>query len=134
MIKMRPQQFEFGVEREYAIFGEKNNQIGYLLAVENILSILRCQIKSNSQNSKLWNSMYKKGWRIMPEYSHCLIEVISPPFVLDEWGQLAKGFFYIEKWLQNATVRLASMLKFNKITCTSKYSVRTDLFFSCAGC
>jgi len=131
--RMRPHQFEFGIEKEYAIFGEKDNKIGYLLVVESLLDILWNQLKEDTQELRIWNLMYENGWRIEPEYSHCLVEVVSPPFILDEWSKLTNGFFYIEKWLHDATKELSSMLKFKNVSCTSDYSVRTDLFFSSIG-
>lgn len=124
---MRRDQLEVGLEREYALYAATDGTISYLLAVERLLAFL------DAQRDARWLRMEAEGWRIAPEYSHCLVEIASPPYPRDGWPELLAGFAYLEGLLARAAAQLQAQSRFERIECTAEYSVRTDRFVTWEG-
>ena len=130
---MRRDQLEIGLEREYAIYATIGDTIACLLAVERLLAIFHARIASDTSRQRRWQAMKAEGWRIAPEYTHCLLEIASPPYPRDGWSELLAGYACLEAWLAEAAELLQAQSRFDRIECTPDYSVRTDRFVSWDG-
>lgn len=119
---MRHDQLEVGIEREYALYAIANHTTSYLLAVDRLL-----------RHVHGLEDLQAEGWRIAPEYSHCLVEVASPPVLPDDWPALLAGFERIERMLARAADELQTESRFERIELTAEYSVRTDRFITWDG-
>jgi hypothetical protein len=116
-------RYEIGIEKEYAILGRDQKGIAYYLGAQQLLNTME-EIDSLSLKNLL-----AQGWRIVPEYSHALIEVVSPPFLLEQAGQLIEGFKCIEQALRRAIERVRTDLDFlDSIEITDSASAVTNRF------
>lgn len=130
---MRRDQLEIGLEREYALVAWTGGALSYLLAGERLLASFHAHIAGDEGRARRWQRMRAEGWRIAPEYSHCLVEIASPPVPRDGWSELLAGFACLEAWLARAAEGLEARSGFDRILCTAEYSVRTDRFVSWDG-
>ncbi|HEY4057153.1 MAG TPA: hypothetical protein VGM39_11120 [Kofleriaceae bacterium] len=124
---MRRDQFEIGIEREYALYAESDGTVSYLLANDRLLAAF------HERADDRWLALKGAGWRIDREYSHCLVEIASPPVTRDGWPDLLAGFALLEEWLAHAALSLQRESRFDRIECTAAYSVRTDRFVAWDG-
>jgi hypothetical protein len=130
---MRRDQLEIGLEREYALYAWIDGALAYLLAGDRLLAAFHAHIADDADRRRRWQRMQTDGWRIAPEYSHCLVEIASPPVVRDGWPELLAGFACLEGWLARAATLLETQSGFDRIECTAEHSVRTDRFVSWGG-
>lgn len=130
---VRRDQLEIGLEREYALLAWADGAVAYLLANDRLLAIFHAHIAGDEDRSRRWERMQAQGWRIAPEYSRCLVEIASPPYLRDAWLELVAGFAGLEAWLARAAELLEAQSGFDRIACTAEYSVRTDRFVSWDG-
>lgn len=130
---VRRDECEIGIEREYALYAQSGGQTACLLAVDRLLALLQTLIAADERAVAQWQQMQADGWRLEPEYSHCLVEAVSPPFTRQTWPELLAGFGVIEAWLDQAAERLEAQSRFDRVMCTAQYSVRTDAFVSWQG-
>jgi hypothetical protein len=130
---VRRDQLEVGLEREYALYASTGGTLAYLLAGERLFASLHAHIVSDDDRHRRWQAMQAEGWRIAPEYSHCLIEIASPAYPRRGWAELLAGFARLESWLADAAATLEAHSAFDQITCTAEYSVRTDRFVTWDG-
>jgi hypothetical protein len=130
---VRRDQLEIGLEREYALYAWTAGTLAYLLASERLLAMFHAHIASDEDRHRRWQRMQAEGWRIAPEYSHCLVEIASPPYPRDAWPELLAGFACLEAWLARAAEVLEAQWGAGRIVCTAEYSVRTDRFVSWGG-
>lgn len=112
---MRPDRFEIGIEREYALYVERDGAIANVLANDRLLAAY-----------SLDEDLRDAGWRLAPEYSKCLVELASPPHLREEWDALLEGFARVEAGLARAAASIG-------IECTAAYSFRTDRFVTWDG-
>lgn len=130
---MRRDQFEIGLEREYALYASTGGALAYLLAVDRLLAILHASIAGDAARRVRWHQLQADGWRLAPEYAHCLVEIASPPYPRDGWPTLLAGFADLEAWLAEAATQLGAQSRFDRVECTAAYSVRTDRFVTWHG-
>jgi hypothetical protein len=132
-VPVRRDQFEIGLEREYALFATVGDTVAYLLACERLLATFHARIDEDAARRARWHAMQADGWRLAPEYAHCLVEIASPPFTRDGWAELLAGYALLEAWLDEAASLLGAQSRFDRVECTPAYSVRTDRFVSWDG-
>lgn len=120
---MRRDDFEVGLEREYALYAIDGGTVSYLLAVDRLLAIFETRSE--------WQRLKANGWRVVPEYSRCLLEIVSPPFLREGWPELLATVSHIEALLARALAELET--RFERVELTADYSVRTDRFVTWDG-
>ncbi len=126
-------EFEFGLEREYSLFAVLGETTGYLLANGLFLDRLLKFIQRSSTRRDHWVKLSQNGWRIELEYSRCLVEIISPPFVMESCQLLFTELGRIESWFTKVIIEWTEETIFDRIICTADYSVRTDIFYDIDG-
>jgi hypothetical protein len=130
---VRRDQFEIGLEREYALYAWIDGTLAYLLANDRLLAAFHEHVAADPERAHAWEQMRAAGWRIDREYSHCLVEIASPPVTRAGWATLLAGFSRLEEWLTHAAARLHRSSRFDRIECTAELSVRTDRFVAWDG-
>lgn len=131
---MRRDQFEIGLEREYALHAwTDDGTLAYLLANDRLLATFDAHVEADVERARRWQRMRADGWRLAPEYSRCLVEISSPPQPRSGWLGLLAGFALLEGWLARAAELLGERSRFERIACTAEYSLRTDRFVSWDG-
>ena len=131
---MRRDQFEIGLEREYALYAwTDDGTVAYLLANDRLLAGFAAHVAADVDRHRDWQRMREDGWRLAPEYSRCLVEISSPPQPRSGWLELLAGFELVEGWLARAAELLEERSRFDRIACTAEYSLRTDRFVSWDG-
>ncbi|CAN5903003.1 hypothetical protein BH11MYX2_BH11MYX2_23530 [soil metagenome] len=126
-------QFEIGIEREYALYAWVGGTLSYLLANGRLLAAFHEHIAGDGERAQQWQRLTAAGWRIDREYSHCLVEIASPPVTRDGWSELLADFARLEEWLAQAAITLQHASNFDGVECTAAFSVRTDRFVAWTG-
>ncbi|QNF29900.1 hypothetical protein [Metabacillus elymi] len=131
-MKIDPNKFEFGVEKEYAIVYKEGDFISYLLASQQIVNKIKYMSDINENLEKKVDNLFSKGWEIHPEYSNALIEIASPPYTLDSFEEIIEGFQVFEEIVRYLLIDFKDknpILK-GEILLTDKFSSSTDTFIN----
>jgi hypothetical protein len=131
-MKIDPNKFEFGIEKEYAIVYKERDFISYLLASQQIVNKIKSMSDIHENLVKKMGYLFTKGWEIHPEYSNALIEVVSPPYTLDSFDEIIDGFQVFEEVIRYLLIDFKDKntnLK-GEILFTDKFSSSTDTFIN----
>jgi hypothetical protein len=63
-MKIDPNKFEFGIEKEYAIVYKERDFISYLLASQQIVNKIKSMSDINENLAKKVDNLFTKGWEI----------------------------------------------------------------------
>ncbi|RCW42412.1 hypothetical protein [Paenibacillus prosopidis] len=131
-MKIVPDKFEFGIEKEYAIVYKERDFISYLLASQQIIDKIMSKSDIPEHLVKKVGYLFSKGWEIHPEYTNALIEVASPPYTLDSFDEVIDGFQTFEEVVCKL---LTDFKQINpnlngEILITDKFSCSTDTFIN----
>ncbi|KQX48639.1 hypothetical protein [Paenibacillus sp. Root444D2] len=131
-MKIVPDKFEFGIEKEYAIVYKERDFVSYLLASQQIINKIKSMSDIHENLVKKVGYLFSKGWEIHPEYSNALIEVVSPPYTLDSFDEIIDGFQVFEEVVSHLLIDFKEKntnLK-GEILLTDKFSSSTDTFIN----
>ena len=127
--------FDIGIEKEYNVCIRNGNKISYLLASEFVVNnIILGGLLPQNLNSKL-NDMIFDGWRIFPEYSKTIIEIVSPSFSCDKLNDLQNGFDFFEEILNLAAKKMKEINFFleGEVFISDKFPSTSNLFIDLNG-
>lgn len=131
-MKIDPNKYEFGIEKEYAIVYKERDFISYLLASQQIVNQIKSMSDIPEYLLKKLGYLFTKGWEIHPEYTNALIEVASPPYTLDSFDEIIEGFQVFEEVVRYLLIDFKDKntnLK-GEILLTDKFSSSTDTFIN----
>lgn len=131
-MKIVPDRFEFGIEKEYAIVYKERDFISYLLASQQIINKVNAMSDIHENLVKKVGYLFGKGWEIHPEYTNALIEVVSPPYTLDSFDEIIDGFQVFEEVVCNLLkdFKEKNTNLTGEILLTDKCSSSTDTFIN----
>ncbi|MDR6884657.1 hypothetical protein [Bacillus sp. 3255] len=131
-MKIVPDRFEFGIEKEYAIVYKERDFISYLLASQQIINKIHAMSGIHEDLQKQLEDLFEKGWDIHPEYSNALIEVVSPPYTLDSFDEIIAGFLVFEEVVCNLLMDYKEEHSdlTGEILLTDTFSSSTDTFIN----
>jgi hypothetical protein len=132
LIKIAPERFEFGIEKEYALVYKEHDFISYLLASQQIINKINSMSNIHENLVKKVLCLFEKGWQIHPEYSNALIEVVSPPYTLDSFNEIIDGFQVFEEVICNLLIdfKEKNTNLTGEILLSDKFSSSTDAFIN----
>ncbi|TLS49556.1 hypothetical protein FE782_24505 [Paenibacillus antri] len=131
-MKIVPNRFEFGIEKEYALIYKERGFIGYLLAAQEIVNEIMSLSGISENLMQKASYFFEKGWAIHPEYSNSIIEVVSPPYALDTFDEIIEGFQVFEEVIRNSLIEFREKEPnlTGEILVTDRFSAATDLFIN----
>lgn len=82
----------FGIEKEYVVIGNTADKLCNVLIADKIIRCFEKYDFLDSASIAVLDSLKLKGWKIFAQYSNCLIEVASPPYIIGEVEEITFGF------------------------------------------
>lgn len=125
-------EYDLGVEKEYALIGRTEGLVGYCLGVEHVLDALRAPSVLPEEHKQGLEELQNNGWYLEPEYSRCLVEVVSPPASPEESLQIIDGYRLFEESLAIATRWVHEQIapNFESIEIGDGFGSMTNKFFN----
>lgn len=118
-------EFEFGTEKEVLLIAkDKNGNVFNFLENKKLVN----QLKKQNEIKKYLSS----GWKIVPEYSKCLIEIISPVYKSHEIKQWKKDLKQILLTLETV-VKNSKLLNNFKIEVSDQGTSKVNKYIDSSG-
>ncbi len=119
-----------GIEKEYTFVAQclTDNELTFVLASRDFFTLYRKFIYVGCKKSNILTALLDKGWKVEPEYSHAIIEIISPPKTIAQLDELVTELKLMESILVYLVNQLAVSFQLPSLTLSDSYSAAFGRF------